>query len=303
VTPNPARRPLLASAAVLSLAVPVLAVAAPASADHLACGNVIVVDTRLTHDLVCGPGHGLVIGADGVVLDLGGYSITGTGAYGAGAGAGVWVDGWDHVTIAKGEISGFATAVDLQQSTDSTVSKLTLHDNDRGVNVGGGGGHLIEKNTISDNGRDAIRLAGSMDNLIAKNVLDGNVYGIGIANGSVDNVVEKNVITGSQYWGIGLFEVATGTVLDKNVVTGTRDDGISVSAATSSSVLTKNETSDNGDDGIDVDSESATLTKNLAVGNGDLGIEAVLGVTDGGGNLAAGNGNPLQCTGVTCQAP
>jgi Right handed beta helix region len=298
VTPNPARRPLLASAAVLALAVPVLGVATPASADHLACGDVIVVDTRLTHDLVCGPGDGLVIGADGIVLDLGGYSITGQGT-----GAGVRIPGYDGVTITKGEISDFATAVEVQQSTGSTVSKLDLHKNGRGVNVGTGGGHLIEKNTITGSSLDAIRVDGSVSNLIAKNVLDGNVFGIGIANNSVGNVAEKNVITASRDWGIAAFAGPTATVIEKNVVTGTTHDGIILTAATSLSVLTKNETSGNGASGIVVDTASATLTKNLAVGNGDLGIEAVLGVTDGGGNRAAGNGNPLQCTGVTCLAP
>jgi parallel beta-helix repeat protein len=297
VITTPARRPLLASVAALFLAVPI-ATATSATADELSCGDVVTGSTRLTRDLVCGPGNGLVIGADGVVLDLGGHTITG-----AGSGAGVWVGGFHGVTITKGRISGFAVAVELQQSTGSTVSKLDLHGTDRGINVGTGGGHLIEKNTISDSGRDGIRLAGSVGNVISKNVLERNVFGIGLANGSDLNLVEKNAVSGARDWGIALFEGAAGNTLDKNVVTGSVYDGILLTDATAGSVLTKNEVYGNGDDGIDVDSTSATLTKNLAVGNGDLGIEAVDGVTDGGGNLAAGNGNLLQCTGVVCSTP
>ena len=62
---------------------------APASAAPVSCGDVITVDTVLTQDLTCGPGDALVIGANGITLDLGGHTITGPGAYGAGAGAGV----------------------------------------------------------------------------------------------------------------------------------------------------------------------------------------------------------------------
>jgi hypothetical protein len=52
--------------------------AAPAAASHVACGDTLTVDTRLDSDLAC-PGDGLVIAADGVTLDLGGHTITGSG--------------------------------------------------------------------------------------------------------------------------------------------------------------------------------------------------------------------------------
>ncbi|GAA5161620.1 right-handed parallel beta-helix repeat-containing protein [Ornithinimicrobium tianjinense] len=294
-------RPLAAAAGGAALLLSGLAL--PAQADALSCGDVVMSSTVLTTDLTCASGHGLVIGADGVVLDLGGHSITGPGAYGAGAGAGVWIHQRTGVTVMNGEIAHFATAVEVQQSSTVLVSEVRAHHNDRGINLGTGGGHVLEKNVITDNGRDAVRIAGSADVRVSKNVVERNVFGIGVANGAVRTIVEKNVVSGSGPWGVALFEDANDTVLDKNVVTSSRGDGIQVQWQTQRTMLTKNETSGNGDDGIDVDSTSATLIKNLAVGNGDLGIEAIDGVTDGGANMAAGNGNPLQCTGVVCIAP
>lgn len=287
----------------VGLLLPLMGYAAPAAADELACGDVVMSSTVLTADLVCGPGDGLVIGADGVVLDLDGHSITGPGAYGAGAGAGVRIGQRTGVTVTNGEIAGYGAAVDVQQSWDVVVSKLHAHDGDRGINVGTGGRHLIEKNLITDNGRDAVRLAGTVDTTVAKNVLERNVFGIGVANNSVRTTVAKNVVSSSGGFGIAFWDFTVDSVVDKNVVTGSSGDGIEVGDQTSGTLLTKNEAYGNGQHGIEVLTTQATLAKNLAVGNGWLGISALSGVTDGGGNMAAGNGDARQCTGVVCVAP
>ena len=50
-----------------------------AFAAHVTCGDVITQDTTLDSDLIDCPGDGLVIGADGVTLDLGGHTVDGTG--------------------------------------------------------------------------------------------------------------------------------------------------------------------------------------------------------------------------------
>jgi parallel beta-helix repeat protein len=287
------------------VALGVLAIALPGGVtahaqDTISCGDTITVSTTLTQDLFCGPGDGLVIGADDVVLDLGGHTITGPGAYGVGAEAGVRVARKSGVTVTKGSITGYAEAVVLDQSTDAVVSKLEAFANDRGINVGGGGGHLIEKNHLHDNGRDAVRLAVTSDNIVAKNTVTDNVFGIGVADFSDDNLVEKNVATGNRDFGVAAYSGATGTVISKNVVSATSVDGIQVTSDAVDTVVDRNEAFDNGDDGIDVDNATTTVSRNTATGNGDLGIEAVAGVIDDGGNEAAGNGNPLQCTGVVC---
>src|SRR5215207_1793764 len=71
--------------------------AAPASAQP-ACGEVITQDTTLTADLDCGFADGLVIGAAGVTLDLGGHRISTSGT-------GVSNPGFADVTIRNGSIT------------------------------------------------------------------------------------------------------------------------------------------------------------------------------------------------------
>src|SRR6185503_5706024 len=50
-----------------------------ALASHVACGDVITKDTRLDSDLIDCSGPGIVIGADGIALDLDGHTIDGLG--------------------------------------------------------------------------------------------------------------------------------------------------------------------------------------------------------------------------------
>jgi parallel beta-helix repeat protein len=295
-------RVLLGTAFVISL---FAAPAAPAMAAVVTCGTVVTASITLTSDLGPCPGDALIAGADNITIDLGGYTISGTGAdtntADTNTGAGVRVAQRTGVTVTNGTILGFHTGVVLDEATNSKVSKLVLRDNIRGVNVAGSNGSLVEKNTILNSGLDAIRLGLSDNNIISKNTLSGNVFGIGVADGSTGNLVEKNVIRGTRGFGIAVFSDSDSNRIEKNDVQRTlQGDGINVSIDSSLTLIFKNVANLNGDDGIDTDNPRTTITGNIANNNGDLGIEAVVGTTDGGGNLASGNGNPAQCAEVMC---
>ena len=287
------RRGLLGAAFVISLlAVP----ASPATAAVVTCGTVVTTSITLTSNLGPCPGDALIAGADNITIDLGGYTISG-----AGTGAGVRVAQRTGVTVTNGTIQGFDTGVVLDESTFSSVSKLVLRDNLRGVNVAGSSGNLVEKNTILDSGLDAIRLGLSANNVISKNTLSGNVFGIGVADFSTGNLVEKNVLRDTRDFGVAVFSDSDSNRIEKNDVQRTLEgDGIIVSVDSDLTLILKNIANVNSDDGIDTDNSQTTITGNIANNNGDLGIEAVAGTTDGGGNLASGNGNPAQCMGVSC---
>jgi parallel beta-helix repeat protein len=295
VSHSRARRIVLTAAFTTSLlAIP----AAPATAAVLTCGTVVTTDIILTANLGPCPGDALIAGADDITIDLGGFTISGTGTA---TGAGVRVAQRSGVTVTNGTIQGFHTGVVLDESTDSVVSKLVLRDNIRGVNLANSDGNLVEKNTILNSGLDAIRLGGADNNVISKNVLSGNVFGIGVADGSTANLVEKNVIRDTRGFGIAVFSNSDANRIEKNDVQRTlQGDGINISADSDLTLIFKNIASVNADDGIDTDNPQTTITGNIANNNGDLGIEAVAGTTDGGGNLASGNGNPAQCVGVSC---
>ncbi|MGH3346037.1 MAG: right-handed parallel beta-helix repeat-containing protein [Nocardioides sp.] len=274
------------------LAVP----ATPATAAVVTCGTVVTTSITLTSDVGPCPGDALIAGADNITIDLGGYTISGTGT-----GAGVGVAQRTGVTVTNGTIQGFHTAVVLDESTHSTVSKLVLRDNIRGVDVAGSDGNLVDKNTIRNSALDAIRLGLSADNVISKNTLSGNVFGIGVADFSTGNLVEKNVLRDTRGFGIAVFSDSDSNRIEKNDVQRTlQGDGITVSLDSDLTFIFKNIANVNSDDGIDTDNPQTTITGNIANNNGDLGIEAVAGTTDGGGNLASGNGNPAQCDGVSC---
>lgn len=279
---------LTASAAVLGLAV-------PANAAHVSCGDVITQDTKLDSDLVGCTGDALVIAADGVTLHLGGHTISGA----AGSLAGVRAAGRDDVEIRDGTIRGFTQGVVLDQTTSSKVSRLTLEDNVRGIDLAGADGNMVDRNTITGSALDAIRLGLSSGNFVTRNEVNGNVFSISVADGSTANRINRNEVTGNRE-GIALFGGGGDNLVDRNLSSGNVVDGIRIEADVANTQLVRNETHDNGDDGIDVNASSGVLTRNVATGNGDLGFEVAPDVTDGGRNEASGNVNPAQCTGISC---
>lgn len=145
----------------LAPAVVGVAAAAPATAADLTGGQTITANSELTHDLVCPAGtDGLVIGADDIILDLKGFTISGPGARprlcGGASSAEVRAQK-SGITITNGTITGFQSAVVLDQTTGGTVSKLIATDNDRGINLANAHGAPVLKNTVTGNGRDGIR--------------------------------------------------------------------------------------------------------------------------------------------------
>jgi len=297
-----ARSRLIALVACAPLALTtVVATASSASATDVSCGSVLTTSTTLTHDLVCdGTTDGLVIAADDVVLDLNGFTVSGPGAYSTPY-AGVRVTQRSRVTITKGTLTGWQAGVVLNEAWDGRVSKATASANDQGINIAGGGRHVIEKNTSTLNGRDAIRLGLSTGNLVTQNTVSDNTFGIMVADFSSSNTVSRNVVTGTRSVGVSAFGGAVATTFSQNQVSGSWDDGIRTSTDSSGSVISQNTSSFNGGDGIEA--ANAIVSRNLTLSNGQYGIRAVVGVVDGGGNKAAGNGEPAQCLGVTCSTP
>src|SRR3954447_17846219 len=91
----------------------------------LACGDTIAVDTRLTADLVDCPGDGVVIGADGITLDLNGHRIDGDAA---GDEIGIDVEGHRGVTVANGSVREFTEGVLVAGGSDVAIRRLTSTD-------------------------------------------------------------------------------------------------------------------------------------------------------------------------------
>jgi parallel beta-helix repeat protein len=288
-----------------------LAVPGSASAQP-ACGDPITEDTVLTEDLICDYGQGapgpdgrggeysLLIGADGVTLDLNGHLV---GTENASDAPGIGVFGHSDVTIKNGR-SPFITLA------DTTASRLTglqssgwvevwRSDRSRIVNSTLGGIHLYDSddNVVRDNtsrsGDGGVTLTRSDRNAVRRNTLCGGMAGpLAVREGSDANLIQGNVVPGcaSTYsGGIHVRAQTAGNRLVGNTVFGVRglppDLGDPIPAGSG--------------DGIHVESPATTLRGNTANFNDGYGIEAVAGVKSGV-NYARGNGNPLQCLNVKC---
>jgi len=119
------------AAAVAAAAFPTAAFAASTQGPAVSCGDTITVNTTLTTDLTC-PANGLTIGAPGVVLNLGGHRITGSGT-GFGILANSFLVNADNAVIRNGTVTRFAFGIILSGVFDATVKDVRLIGNDRGL--------------------------------------------------------------------------------------------------------------------------------------------------------------------------
>ena len=95
---------------------------------HVHCGSVIRRDTTLHRDLAGCHGTGLVMGRDGVTLNLGGHKVT--GGQGAQA-AGIKDRGHDHVRIENGAVTGGLTGILLSDHADrARLTRLEVEGTD-----------------------------------------------------------------------------------------------------------------------------------------------------------------------------
>jgi hypothetical protein len=298
------------------------------------CGEVITRDLVLSGSLHCPYPDGffkpgLIVGADGVDIDLNGHELVGAlppSLHPEGE-PGIVNDGYDDVTVHGGTVTQWGFGLVF-----SDVNFNRLHDLRvrawAGITLSGGEGNTVRRYHLIGIGRGGSALGASGDHMIIADstgqkffvsgnhiqVLRNRISGIfepspslGIAGNDIR--VADNMVSGDPGGGIVVFS-GSGNALIRNDVLGGVDapdydydepDGIRVEPFTAGTLIRDNVTHEAGDDGIDVQATDARLKGNRSDGNGDFGIDAVGGVTDGGGNTASGNGNPLQCRNVFCQ--
>jgi parallel beta helix pectate lyase-like protein len=201
------KRHLIGGVAVLSLAVATSAPVASSRAEALGCGTTITTDVKLQKDLIDCPSNGLVIGADGVTVDLNGHRIDGDAAEYSECGRtepcdlGIFVDGHDDVTIENGSVREFAVGVLVAQSRGTRVAGIASsrhqyfgfvvarasateirnssgHDNPRpdgdGLGIFQSHDLTIVGNAFRHNGQLGIHVENSRKLLIARNLIARN---------------------------------------------------------------------------------------------------------------------------------
>ena len=224
------------------------------------CGATLTKSTTLAADLVRCPGTGLVIGADGITVNLAGHTISGTNAPGS---EGIANDGHANVRILGGRISDFRlNGVGIRGAQGAVVRGLSI----RRIGAGGAEGEPVSA---------GIAIVDSPGSQAAQNDVQNDVSafqsdGIDVLN-SPGAVVQGNRLSHNNWNGLVLIG-SSGSRIAGNDFDANGNNGTEVNGASDSVWMTGNGADDNTSFGIVVGSgRDAHVAGNSAKGN-DVGF-------------------------------
>ena len=178
------------------------------------CGATILANLKLDHDLACA-GGGLIVGADGIKLDLNGHTITGSGT-----GDGINVTGRTNVSIFGGTIRNFGAGVLTNTATGIVIKRNEFLANVDGIDLQAGSrGNTIKHNTFRDSSEQ-----GDHDQRQLNRPRDyGRIRSQGIAlasscSGASTPPSRGNLVSASILAGIRINILGTGNLIVKNFV-------------------------------------------------------------------------------------
>ena len=229
-------------------------------------------------NVVC-TGNALVMNIPGVVLNLGGGKLRGSGKA-----VGVLIKA-DNVSIKNGRIDKFGTGISTAPGTfthGSLIEAVKPYYNvGDGVLLEGDNNELIAS-PARHNGKNGTTVIGNNNILRGHNNEYNGVHGFfvqGDGNQLIDNLASEN-----RRGGNGMVVVGNRNTIEGSWITKLNTDGIVV--AGNNNFLNANRVEKQKDDGIVVDGDSNVLTDNEATDNRGFGISVV-----GTGNGADSTGN------------
>jgi len=173
-----------------------------AAAVDLRCGDTITADTRLASDLLDCQNNGIVIGADGVTLDLNGHTVAGDGEpvkrcpKNDFCDTGLLNDGHDGVTVRDGSVREFGFGVFVARARRNRVVGIAASRNRFfGIIVADSARSLVRDSSGNGNPApdgDGMGLFGSRHVRILNNSFKRNAQlGIHVVD-STDNLIDGN---------------------------------------------------------------------------------------------------------------
>lgn len=300
---------------------------ARASAASLQCGSKITKDVKLTKDLTGCKSNGLVIGADGVTIDLNSHTISGDGALKKNCKKkticddGIVAIGRQGAVVEDGTVTNFAigmlalggdrarfTNVASVRNQFSGIDSLADHTliefsdvSGNGAKTQGAGAQLfhaasgrVVRTKFSDNGGPGLELTGSVGARVDENRFNGNGE-TGIVDESANAIISRNEIKRT---GDGIFITGSGNLVIGNVIDcGCKFTGITLNGG-SQNTITSNRVSGPNAAGIFIGldpkappTRANRVTANTITGSRKDGIR-VTGVARGTrlvGNTATGS--------------
>ncbi len=187
----------------------VLALAGPAAASNVYCGEHLTASVTLVGNLNCSgaPGKALYFGHAGVTLNLNRYTVTGRSGYDV-------IDdsvGYGHVTVENGTLvaSGGAAAVnDLGGGSGVTVSKVTMTSdgNGSGVYADAGGSGLVVSGCTVRGFYDGVYLHDTVGAAITGNTITtpANDTGVSESSGTSDAITGNTFTSAAGQTGVAL---------------------------------------------------------------------------------------------------
>lgn len=259
-----------ASALTVAGATPALA----QEAGPLRCGAVLTVDTTLSTDLVGCVGDGLVIGADGITVDLNGHLVSGDTLEDP-SDMGIRVTGHSDVHVTNGTVQGFWRGIVFDQSPSGVVTSMRVRQMTRRgiVFVNGSDNARVSRNVSTDNqasgiaivtsdgaqvsdnqslrniGGAGVRLEGATRATVTHNALNANSFGVQLED-AVGNRVVANTLANDVEMAFGI-EFSTGNVVDHNKVTGS-SGGVVLESADDNTITNNQLLHGVGPDGIGI---------------------------------------------------
>lgn len=261
--------------------------ASPAAS--IGCGTVVTTDTTLTADITGCPGDGIVIGANGITLDLNGHTLSGTGG-----GDGVDSYLFTGIHVLNGTIEGFSTGILVEcnplpqhcipngpslSDRLNVFQSLHVQRDGNGIVEHGPTSTLISNNLIHDNTGSAVYLHDDVSGDVLNNEIFHNGGPAIDRYYDSDGVVANNNVHDN---GGGIYaELAPNTIIDNTVRRvsgpGIRTDDVSDGFYPYYRIA-NNTTDSNGGYGIEVQGDEGDAT-----------------VEDAGGNAADNNALTPEC--------
>jgi len=179
----------------------------------LSCGQVVTESVTLSANLECST-DGLIAGADGITINLNGFTIAGPG--GESSKVGIMLANNDNVQVIGGTVKGFQAGILNTGGSGNTVSKVTftenqiaifntgaintnietnnMFSNSIGVASHSSTGTKLHQNMLTDNQLAGVTLVNSAENVLDFNTITGSVNGVFLDGQSINNNVNTNTI-------------------------------------------------------------------------------------------------------------